>query len=225
MTDVTKLRAENITRAYEYLSTYKSTLDGTEIAKINPAAEKIVEWVDCILALFKYKCGKNQKAGTTMLPKVKQNAMESTLGRSNNNLVLKGMQKQVAHAREQKTKQRKTQFELESVYYASEYSNNSSPKQPGVVCRSIGDKKKLTKKGRYVTGKMFALTGAAQLQQKEIPLAILKGLGKQRAYIMKAIGEDGSNSNSVAHVTNAASEGYAKDSEQLGDALDKFAEP
>eukprot|EP01022_Parablepharisma_sp_SALTPOND_P029064 TRINITY_DN72462_c3_g1_i1.p1 TRINITY_DN72462_c3_g1~~TRINITY_DN72462_c3_g1_i1.p1 ORF type:complete len:795 (-),score=80.38 TRINITY_DN72462_c3_g1_i1:672-3056(-) len=195
MTDVTKLRAENIFRAHEWLIMYQNLFNTADLEKLHPAAARLLEWANNILILYKYRYSKAIKpiSEPQGLPKMRRTAGEAA------GLRLTGTKKQFEYG--QRTETRKVQTEGE--YYVKPQKVVATKKRPN--------------KGRCVTGKVFALSGAAQVSQGEVPLAVLRGVGKQKAIIMKPTEDKRRKTNK--------SESTGKDSGRLGTLLDKFAEP
>ena len=218
MTDVSKLRAENIARAQEWMNIHHEVLNTPYVEKTSLPAGRLLDWATNVLMLYKYKCGRAYKANPTndeqvSLPKVLRTAAPRLPGYVN--LKLTGTKKQFEAA----SVRRQGEYGIRldpSRQLRSEDIRREDSKGTRKLYRTttkMGDKKGVA--GRYITGKTFALSGQFQVNRPEIPVAILKGVGKQKALIMKAMEDEKAMQNKL---------GSAKDSARLGVLLDKLAE-
>jgi len=224
MTDVGKLRSENIARTVEWLTMYKDILNNPDSQNINQALPKIIEWTNCILSLFKYNYGKktmeNSQTDSFTLPKVRPTAMAEMP----ESLKLTGTKKEMKSGAQQtllKSEIRKNQAETNYYYKSNPNAMNSKvtvSKRPVVETK----KKQKQLKGRYIPGKIFGLGtdhfSSRPQQMPEIPMAVLRGVGKQKAIILKAMNDEKSNNMGQDNA-------QVKNSERLGQLLDKFVDP
>ena len=227
--DVTRLRSDNIVRAQEWLSLYREVLNIPYVEKAQPAAAKLLEWAINVLLLYKYKFSKTMTKyinamedydeEIVSLPKVRKTAGTRVGGFDN--MRLTGTKKQFdvsKQANENVQQQSKLEsarkIKSECIQREDETSSTRhNPKFSKSVKRGTNNNKKAIT-GRYITGKTFALSNEFQARRSEIPFAILKGVGRQKAIIMKPNDDDKS-------IKNIRSR---KDSAGLGDLLDKLAE-
>ncbi len=222
MTDVTKLRSENIIRAHEWMNTYRETLNPTYAEKEQPAAGKLLEWAVNIVSMFRYKfdsSGKRAHAKTAYEPFGFPKLRHTTVPRANAaDMRLTGTRKQFesAHRPGESSPQRQIRSECvaRSVEPPQQISKISTGTKTGFGMAKIGGKKAMAA-GRFVPGKTFALGQDFVAGGREVPLAVLRGVGRQKALIMQPGAEE------------PKCEGDAlsrKDSTKLGALLDKLAE-
>ena len=216
MTDVSKLRPENVGRAQDWLTRHSALLSLVDLTAIHPPAARLLQWVLNVLTLYQYRFLKSAPCGSAFsgrepLPKLRKTAAAGFPGHES--LKLTGTKKVVEPGSLRRGNEAATKTPLSRRIRSEDVSREPrrNLRLGSRAVRAVPEKR--TASGRYVTGKTFALSQEFALRRAEIPLAILKGRGDQRALIMKS---EADNKDKPSFNTQP--------SPRVGELLDKYVE-